>query len=57
MASIALALGEVLVGHRGRDQEGCQLVGEAIALYEQIGLAEEAADARARAQQLGCAEW
>jgi tetratricopeptide (TPR) repeat protein len=55
-ASIALSLGEVLIRHLEQQQEGCQLVGEAIAVYEQMGLVEQAMDARATAKRLGCAE-
>jgi tetratricopeptide (TPR) repeat protein len=56
VASIAMALGRVLIGHRGQHQEGCQLVEEVIALYEEIGLAEQAEKARAIARELGCTE-
>jgi tetratricopeptide (TPR) repeat protein len=52
-ASMSSALGELLILHRGKRDEGCQMLKQAAQLYEQMGV-PGAEDVRERAQRLGC---
>lgn len=55
IASIASALGQLLIAYQGQPDEGCQLLGEAIAIYHRMGLEDNERRTRERAQELGCA--
>lgn len=55
-ASIASALGALLILHRDQRDAGCQLLGEAARTYDTMGLAEQAERIQALAHKLGCGE-
>ena len=48
------ALGTLLLEHQRNRDEGCQLLGQAAALYEQLGQHDAAARVRQQAARLGC---
>jgi len=54
IASIARALGELLIEHLDQREEGCDLLQTAVQIYQRMGLVDEAAHTESRAQELGC---
>ncbi|HEY7019572.1 MAG TPA: tetratricopeptide repeat protein [Ktedonobacterales bacterium] len=53
IASMSSALGELLIVHRNKRDEGCQMLAEAARLYDQMGI-PGAEEARETARRLGC---
>ena len=55
IAESSLALGRLLIEHRGNREEGCALLREAVQCYTTMGM-PEAQEARETLQRLGCGE-
>jgi tetratricopeptide (TPR) repeat protein len=55
VAGVALSLGDLLIEHRNRREEGCALIQQAIRTRHELGLPGEE-EARERARRLGCGE-
>jgi tetratricopeptide (TPR) repeat protein len=54
IASIALTLGRLLIEQQHNSDAGCALLGEAMRVYQMMGLESDAQETRELAERLGC---